>query len=79
MAKSDQKDEFNFDDFQYSGVKLTPTPDFGQAEPVEDPLASPSPTAAPDASAPQAAEPLAEEIAPIEPEDKKGKEKSQES
>jgi hypothetical protein len=58
------KDDFNLDDFQYSGVKLTPLPDFtetassiGSLAPAADPLAAP----------------LAAEAAP---EDKKGKKKA---
>jgi hypothetical protein len=78
VAPSDKsdKDEFNFDDFQYSGVKLTPVPDFteevpAEAVPTEDPLAAPSADAAVES-------PLApsEEVLPLEPEDKKGKKKA---
>jgi hypothetical protein len=54
------KDDFNLDDFQYSGVKLTPVPDFKESSPVAEPAALP------------AADPLAA----AGPEDKKGKKKA---
>jgi hypothetical protein len=65
------KDDFNLEDFQYSGVKLTPTPDFTQNAPVTDPLSSPQANVAADASASSS-----EMIPPLEPEDKKAKKKA---
>jgi hypothetical protein len=65
------KDDFNLEDFQYSGVKLTPTPNFTQDAPVTDPLASPQAKAAVDASASSS-----EMISPLEAEDKKAKKKA---
>jgi len=70
VAKSD-KDEFNFDDFQYSGVKLTPVPDLTQE------AAAAEPVVAEEANVPL--EPVivaGEGILPVEPEDKKGKKKA---
>jgi hypothetical protein len=66
VAKSD-KDEFNFDDFQYSGVKLSPVPDLNQPEPLADPVVTPL------GDAPVAAD--AADLTPAEPADKKGKKK----
>jgi hypothetical protein len=61
------KDEFNFDDFEYSGVKLSPVPDLGQEAPAEEVETA----RLPDAPA------AAAEIAPLaEPEDKKAKKKA---
>lgn len=61
------KDEFNFDDFEYSGVKLGPVPNLGQ----EAPAVEPETARLPDAPAAEA------ELAPLaEPEDKKAKKKA---
>jgi hypothetical protein len=61
------KDEFNFDDFEYSGVKLGAVPNVGQ----DAPEAEPETARLPDAPA------AAAEISPLaEPEDKKAKKKA---
>jgi hypothetical protein len=70
VAQSD-KDGFNFDDFQYSGVKLTPLPDFNQDEPTADPAPAPPADAAADIPAASS-----EVASPLEPEDKKAKKKA---
>ncbi len=70
MAQPD-KDDFNLEDFQYSGVKLTPTPDFNQNAPAEDPLTPPQANVAADASVSSS-----EEVLPVEPGDKKAKKKA---
>jgi hypothetical protein len=70
VAKSD-KDTFNFDDFQYSGVKLSPVPDFKLEE---DPTTSPAvvePVEVVDATAG-----LSEAPAPLEAVPEKGKKKA---
>jgi hypothetical protein len=66
VAKSD-KDEFNFDDFQYSGVKLSPVPDLNQPEPLADPVVTPL------GAVPVAAD--AVDLTSAEPADKQGKKK----
>jgi hypothetical protein len=71
VAKS-EKDEFNFDDFQYSGVKIAPVPDLTQEVPEAE-AATPAPEIA------EAAAPVVEEAAPleaVEPADKKSKKKA---
>jgi hypothetical protein len=65
------KDGFNFDDFQYSGVKLSPVPDLSEAGPTPDPLAAQPVDLA--ASAPVA--PIVDPLA-VEPADKKSKKKA---
>jgi hypothetical protein len=67
----DKKDDFNFDDFQYSGVKLSPVPDFNQEVPETEPLSPPPESAAVEVPA----SPI-EEALPLEPEDKKAKKKT---
>jgi hypothetical protein len=70
MAKS-EKDDFNFDDFQYSGVKLTPSADFTKDLPTEEHLAEEQIGATAEISAAPA-----EPVAAVEPEDKKAKKKA---
>jgi hypothetical protein len=65
------KDDFNLEDFQYSGVKLTPLPDFNQDAPAADPLAPTQASPAADASAS-----VSEAASPLEPADKKSKKKA---
>jgi hypothetical protein len=68
VAKSD-KDEFNFDDFEYSGVKLSPVPDLTQAAPAVEPV---EPASLPEIASPSSAE----LVTAVEPEDKKAKKKA---
>ena len=70
MAQPD-KDDFNLEDFQYSGVKLTPLPDFNQDAPAADPTAPLQTNPAADASAS-----ASEAASPLEPADKKSKKKA---
>jgi hypothetical protein len=68
VAKSD-KDEFNFDDFEYSGVKLSPVPNLGQEASAVEPA---EPAALPAVASPSSTE----LVSAVEPEDKKGKKKA---
>ena len=61
------KDDFNLEDFQYSGVKLTPVPDFTQEASAPDLLASQKADASASSS---------ELVSPLEPEEKKAKKKA---
>jgi hypothetical protein len=68
VAKSD-KDEFNFNDFEYSGVKLSPVPNLAQEASTVEPV---EPAALPAVASPSSTELLTA----VEPEDKKAKKKA---
>ncbi|MCC6123830.1 MAG: hypothetical protein IT426_02625 [Pirellulales bacterium] len=72
IVAQSEKDDFNFDDFQYSGVKLSPVPDLAQDAPEAE-------AAAPAPAITEAAAPDVEEAAPpeaAEKADKKAKKKA---